>query len=430
MTRLLLAGVVVLMATLTGGGAIAETAPALSAYGADASGTGVRVLGATNAFPNFRTGFLDNSYPLATSHIDASPASQATASVADTGPLGSTAASQANGAQQPQYAVASFPGTAKATKSAGVSVADAAALETAASSRGAVIAVGSAGPGSVEDPKDPLHTGADAAESHVSIDRATSKVSAESSGHVARATFGGGALVISALNTHASVTIERGRATPHSAVEIGDVTVNGTPVKLSDKGVVVDKDPLPGSDALTQVVNDQLTSALRNAGLEVFLTPPRITVSGASATVATAGVHVRYTAPAVDPSVPSLSLEYILGEARAFAFATGAAASASATPSAGAGLGAASGTTEASGTEPAATVAGPSGESSLGVTSPLASLPSSATTNETSTLQAAPAFVRASARPTWLLVMYLVWQALVIAAAGVVLWWRAEASRG
>ena len=68
---------------------------ALTAWGADGSGAGVHVLGASNAFPNFRTGFLDNAYPLASAHLDASPAAQATASVADSGPLGSTAVAAA-----------------------------------------------------------------------------------------------------------------------------------------------------------------------------------------------------------------------------------------------------------------------------------------------------------------------------------------------
>jgi len=420
----------VALAAVFSTGALADTTPELSSYGADASGTGVHVLGATNAFPNFRTGFLDNSYPLATSHLDASPATQATASVADSGPLGSTAAGLANGTQQPQYAVASFPGTAKASKTQGVSTADAAATETAAASRGAVVTIGSSGAATVEDPKDPLHTSADAAASRVAIERATRTVAATSSGHVARALFGGGALVISGVDVRASVLTDGRRATPHYEVAIADVTVNGTPVKITDKGVVVQKDPLPGSDAMTQVVNEQLSAALRGAGLEVFLAPPRVTVTGTGATVAMTGVHVRYTAPSLGASVPSASFEYVLGEARAFAFAVngaaGAGSSAAVAPSVGGGA--------STGEAPA--IEGSGGSTSDATTTGAAVAPdrlsntatgrSTSASPSPSTALTAPALVRATGRPTWLLVMYLIWQALVIVTAGVVLWWRGE----
>src|SRR5207253_4677493 len=129
-----------------------------------------------------RTGFLDNAYPLATVHLDASPAAQATASLADSGPLGSTAVAVADNkaVSQPQYATATFPGAAKATKTQGPSVADADATDTAANARGAVVAIGSGGAGTVEQPNDPAHTSADAGESHVTVERATGKVTASS----------------------------------------------------------------------------------------------------------------------------------------------------------------------------------------------------------------------------------------------------------
>lgn len=425
-----LAATAVVLAAVFSTGALADTTVALSAYGADASGTGVHVLGATNAFPNFRTGFLDNSYPLATSHLDASPATQATASVADSGPLGSTAAGLANGTQQPQYAVASFPGTAKASKTQGVSAADASAADTDAGARGAVVAVGSSGAATVEDPKDALHTAADAAESRVSLTRATRTVSATSSGHVARALFGGGALVISGVDVRASVVTDARRATPHYEVAIGDVTVNGTPVKITDKGVVVQKDPLPGSDAMTQAVNEQLNAALTGAGLEVFLTPPRVAVTGTGATVSMTGVHVRYTAPSLGPSVPSLSVEYVLGEARAFAFAVsgsaGAGSSAEVAPTVGGG--AALGETAVTpGSSESASGAMTTGAAAAPETLSTGTARAPAASPSSSTGLAPPTLVRATRRPTWLLVMYLIWQALVIAAAGVVLWWRSEA---
>jgi hypothetical protein len=68
----------------------------------------------SSAFPNFTTGAVDNYYAMAHSHVDNSPFAQGTASPADTGPIGQTAA--AGNTQQPQYADARWPGdSGKAT---------------------------------------------------------------------------------------------------------------------------------------------------------------------------------------------------------------------------------------------------------------------------------------------------------------------------
>ena len=68
----------------------------------------------SSAFPNFTTGAVDNYYSMAHSHVDNSPFAEGTASPADTGPVGQTAA--AGNSQQPQYADARWPGdSGKAT---------------------------------------------------------------------------------------------------------------------------------------------------------------------------------------------------------------------------------------------------------------------------------------------------------------------------
>ena len=62
----------------------------------------------SSAFPNFTSGAVDNYYSMARSHVDNSPFAEGTASPADTGPIGQTAA--AGNFQQPQYADARWPG--------------------------------------------------------------------------------------------------------------------------------------------------------------------------------------------------------------------------------------------------------------------------------------------------------------------------------
>jgi len=62
----------------------------------------------SSAFPNFTTGAVDNYYSMAHAYMDNSPFGEGTASPADTGPIGQTAA--AGNFQQPQYADARWPG--------------------------------------------------------------------------------------------------------------------------------------------------------------------------------------------------------------------------------------------------------------------------------------------------------------------------------
>jgi len=68
----------------------------------------------SSAFPNYATGAVDNYYSMALSHVDNSPFAQGTASPADTGPIGQTAA--AGNFQQPQYADARWPGSSGTAK--------------------------------------------------------------------------------------------------------------------------------------------------------------------------------------------------------------------------------------------------------------------------------------------------------------------------
>src|SRR2546423_879817 len=197
---------------------VAAAAPgsSLVAYGLDGTGTGVHVRAGTDAFPNFATGVVDNSYPLAVVHLDASPASKATASVADTGPLGATAAGQAGGIQQTQYATATYPGTPSASQSTGASQADAAATERSADARSAYAAVPPPAAGSSPAPvptlpslpplptlgslpgtsTGPLAVANGLGESHAVIDQAGGIVKTTSIGSVSRAIFGDGLLVI------------------------------------------------------------------------------------------------------------------------------------------------------------------------------------------------------------------------------------------
>ena len=173
----------------------------------------------------------------------------------------------------------------------------------------------------------------------------------------------------------AQVRIAGGVATPAYTIDAGNMTVNGTAVKVTDKGVEA-ANPT-GNDALQQVVNGQLDQALKGAGLEVFLTAPDVVAAGDSGHVAVSGLHVRYTQPNDNPAVPTQSVEYILGEARAFAFVVPGEGAPSVSASVGVGAGSSGPSTSGVTTNPSAahptatppssetaTAAAPSGDSS------------------------------------------------------------------
>ena len=341
--------------------------------------------------------------------------------MADTGPLGATAAGQAMGAQQPQYATATFPGKGTSSVTQGPAVAESKASETSADARAAVVAVGAAGAGSVEQPNDPGHTASDEGESHLTADRAKGVITATSRGHVERAIFGGGALVVAAVDVTATASSDGAKGTPSYQLEVGQVSVNGTPVEVTDKGVVAQKAPVAGSDAAFKAVNEQLNQALTNAGLKVFLAAPQVKVDGATATVSVTGVHVLFNQPpTLGPSVPTQSVEYVLGEAYAFAFGVPATPETPVvTPPEGGGEIA---------TPPA--VEGTELGSSVGsVSTPSVATPSTPTATPRAgrhpgTRLAALPVVSRRERPTWLVVVYVIWQALVLATGASLLWWR------
>jgi hypothetical protein len=416
MKRLALVALVVIC--MIGPSVSAQTASPskFSSYGADGSGTGVHTIGASNAFINFRTGAVDNSYPLAVTHLDASPAAQGTASIADSGPLGATAAGQANGATQPQYATATFPGNGKASQTQGGSVAESAATETSADARGAVSAATSNGPGSVEKQGDGAQTSSDYGESHVFIDKAAGVVTARGDGRVDRASFAGGVFVVSGSHVTASVEIKDLVATPAYTIDAGNATVNGTPVKVTDKGVEAAGPPQGGSDALQQVVNGQLNQALVSSGLEVFVTAPDVGVQSGAGHVAVSGMHVRYTQPTADASVPKQTVEYILGEARAFVFAV--PANGGPTISGGAGTGGAT-TSGATGTGTGSSGARPAATGGTGTAAGSGTQTASGATAE----QASPVSI-VHRKPSYLVWLYLIWQTLVVCTGGALLWWR------
>lgn len=408
-------GVVLLVAaTLFPASNRAGAAPTFIAYGADASGTAVHLVGITNSLSNFRNGFLDNYFPLAATHLDASPATTAAATIADTGPGGGFVDFEVNGKlPQTQYALAGQPGVPSASLSQQGTIITAAATTTSADARAAAASTTSGGPTAKASPAAPVNTDGDAGESHVIYDAAAGTIDAVSAGTLGHVAIAGGLVTIDSLTVTASVVATASGATPTYAINAAGVKVAGQAVSITDKGVV----PVGGSPP-----TPALNQVLAQAGISLSTVAPVITRNGANATVDATGITVSFTAPNPNPSIPTLTTKVILGEARAFAFATPAP-------------------------PPAPPVTGPSAEAPVVVpdtTPPVGVLqvpaPVTVTTSPPLPNQvAAPAATQPVAagfrlvterrRPSMLLWIYLAWQVIIIANGAAIVWWRRRIAR-
>ncbi|MHB8465995.1 MAG: hypothetical protein ACYDH6_01310 [Acidimicrobiales bacterium] len=398
---------VLVVALVVGAGMIppAQAKVAFAAYGADASGTAVHLRSGTNSLSNFSNGFIDNAFPLAATHMDASPATTAAATVADTGPGGGFLDFEANGKlPQTQYALAGSPGAPSSTISAQGTVITAQATSTSADARAAVGTTTSGGPNAKESPAAPVNTDGDTGQSHVIFDGTSVKANSASS--LAHVTLAGGLVAIDGLTVTASVVATATTVTTGYSVTAQAVKVAGVAVSVTDKGIA----PLGPNPVPVQALNQ----ALAQSGVSLRTVAPVITHNGINATVEATGITVSFTAPDPNPSVPSSISQVILGEARAFAFATVAGEVAPPPPP-----------TVVNPPAPAPEV--------LALPPAVVSAPTVATTPAPPTVVAPPAatapstglrLITTRGRPTALLWLYLLWQIIILANAGAVLWWR------
>jgi hypothetical protein len=400
------------------------------------------VVAGNDAFPNFATGAVDNRYPLAFARVD-NVSAEGLASPADTGPIGQTeAASQSF--QQPQYADAKYPpaGPAQSVGSPNGPYAVAHAANgdgyaqgqessvpfATAHARAASIARLNAsllawrarfltaddarrhpfvaGTASEPDGADGLY-----AVSHATFAPATGTLQMDADSRVARASFGGGAIVFHGVHMHVTV-INTGTPKHTITVDVGSASIGGIPVTVGAEGVSVAGQQLPGIAQALDQANAQLNAALQDAGFRVFVVRPAITTAPNSETIEASALTVQWQGGAVAPGVPRSFVGHDLGEAFAFSLAT---------PS------------------PAVTVAVPAAPVVSGPTAPTTrfvpgtpATPGSAGTPAgqiTTPPSAAPRALGAVAhKPLWLVLLYFAWQCAVLGTiASLWLWRRAGA---
>jgi hypothetical protein len=408
----------------------------------------------TGKFPNFSPGVVGSSFPLAHTHIDNSPFTEATSSPADTGPAGGTAVSSYNTTPppppapqtiaQPQYAESRYPGADKpsnfgsppgpyATASAARDHAGAASggVDTTATQNPSSSQMRSAfdsamaqwrmrwmspvafmaQPAATTNATAPDGTDGDTSSSSVQLDPEKGLISVGDA-RVQHASFGGGALVLDGVHTTVSIT---NAGTPHADITttVAGASVGGVPVTIGANGVTVGPQTVP-ADAVQQA-SAQLNAALAQAGIQVAAVAPSVMQSTSEEQVTATAVSVTVDQPSA-PGAGELTVHYSLGNVyddnlavpSQPAVSLGGLGTFTASP--------ALAQPQTSSVPPPPTtgvVGGP-------VPSPPTAAPSPTTNKPTGV--AAVAYRRP--KPTWLLVGYLLWQILVLATLATLWWWR------
>ena len=455
--------------------AFAPTARAVQTFSAvngTVSGAAVHLLAGSNAFPNFRTGAVDNRYPLALARVDNSPTAEGVASPFDTGPLGQTAVATFNSGQaptlpaplptpppspppaglqlsQPQYADAKFPPGADkpvTVGSLGGPYAAATAVQNKATAQSELV---SAPPGASPSaaslnklnaalsawrlqfltaadarrfpmvrPTAAQPDGADGitGASSAVFDDAAGTLTLSGDARVAKASFGGGAIALFGL--HTAVQVVNDGTPKHSiTIEIANATVGGVPVTVGPDGVSIKGTQVPGLSQALQQASAALNSALAQGGYHVALATPDIKKGDNQETVSATGVHVTFQQGGAVGGIPQQYFDYSLGEVFADSLATPGTP-----PGSGADV---LGTTQSAptagtsefipGTPGAPAIPGTPGGTLTGSTP----IPRSAATQTIGGVRRI-----ANDKPLWLLLFYFMWQAALIGTAASLWWWR------
>lgn len=397
----------------------AEVPATVDTYQGTANAAGVHVIGYSDADPSFSSGAIDNRYPLAAVHQDSAPSSAARGSTQDYGPVAGTVF--ASDAPQPPapapqipypphqpppavYANAHYPGT-KADQDATFSQSGGQA-DYAHADAGELFADSSS---YYAGNQTTVFNNA-TAESHTVL-KPDGSITVTTHSHVGSASFGAGVIQIANVDVTTKVTSAGGVASATATVAPGTVTVNNTPVQLSDQGVTVgdQSQSLNGVSATTPVFH-------------IFVVAPQKTVSGNRAAIDASGVHVGITQPA-RPGTPTQYTEYILGQGQGEAELTPAQAVTSSSSTDTSFL-----PTDSSGTvSPVTTiinntVAAPAinPDTTSGTTAPAAPV-----APRTRPRVVSPALVRVVKPP--LAYMFFLWEALILGATASAVWARRAA---
>ncbi|HEV8625454.1 MAG TPA: hypothetical protein VG034_13425 [Acidimicrobiia bacterium] len=295
----------------------------------------------------------------------------------------------------------------------------------------------------------------DTARSEALLDGSTLVLNGTSS--VGELVLGGGALVLRDVNVKVSVTND---GTPKKTVEIniGSALVGGTPVTIGAGGVSVNSQAVPGIAEAAAQANAALNQALNKAGIEVHSLGPSEQLTDHQVTLDAVGVLIRLAPASPAPGVPANFTDMAVGEVFADALAvpgeggvelgglpggggetgsltspstdTGTAGGSSDLTSAPVDTGS-TGTASGGGSAGGASFGSGSFGSASGSSSGAALGSNGAPSSSPSARVAAPAAARwlvGHQKPTKLLLLYLLWQSLVIGTVASLYLWRKAAA--
>jgi hypothetical protein len=286
-----------------------------------------------------------------------------------------------------------------------------------------------------------------------------------------RVVLGGGAVVLRGVSVHVNITND-GTPKKTVAVEIGSALVGGTPVTIGPDGVSVNGQAVPGIGAAGAQASAALNQALAQSGIEIRSLAPSQQLSDHQLTLDAVGVLLRLAPKSPAPGVPAQFTTMAVGEVFADSLAvpgeggelgdggvggelggggetgtvapatpaqsdtgtTGGPEAASAYGESGSGspLSSSDLTSTGSGSPSSfgsSGFSGASGASGAALGSGGASAPSAS--SSASGHLAAPAAARRVLRPekpTKLLLLYLLWQSLVIGTVASLYLWRKAAA--
>jgi hypothetical protein len=440
----------------------ATASPPLAVLNGTINAAGVLFVAGSSAFPNFVNGAFDNSYPLAHAHVDGSPFAEGTASPLDTGPFGQALASGALTNSPPlfkqaQYADARFPSGSSKTASFGspggpyaqasASQNAASAFSTYASSASPPLAAGPAVASqrlaglraailawrhewldaadavrhrpTAFDAAAPDHLDGATSIASVRLNPATGVLTAVGETYVEAASLGGGMIQLS--NIHVAVTITNSGSPQHTlSVRIGSASIGGVPVTIDQNGVSVAGTQVPGVSQGVAQASAALNAALAQGGYHLSTVAPAIKTSGNQQTIDAPALQVKFTQPPTAPGVPQQYSVIDIGDV----FADNLAVPGS--PTAGIPPIVTTGTAASPGLFVPGTAGTPGTPGTPGVAVPGTTGPAGATAPN----QALPGrrLVVRRSKPTSLVLLYFLWQSLIIGTIAALWWRRAEAS--
>jgi len=220
---------------------------------------------------------------------------------------------------------------------------------------------------------------------------------------VARVSLGNGASVLHGVHTLINQTDDGSGPVSQMVVEVAAAEVGGVPVTIGPDGVSIAGNQVPGLGDAVQTASDQLNTALAQSGWKITAVKPAVTQSLGQKTIDATSVTVKFVQPPLAPGVPTEYFDLWIGQV--FADQLGTVS----TAVGGIGGGGSGGTSGVPGTSQFV----PGSQGTQGTPGSLGS-PNGSTQSGLSHLL--------KTKPMYLLLLYFLWQAIII-GSGASLWW-------